>query len=275
MTLELPTIKSKPFLKWAGGKTKLVPIISDTLGSATRLVEPFAGSGAVFMGTSYKSYLLCDSNADLIGLFNNLKTSTNLLLLEIERLFTGMYNTESAFYELREEFNQLEAHDIRKSAIFVYLNKHAFNGLCRYNSKGGFNVPYGRYKSPSSPITELNLFAKKSQIAEFKCLDFIDAFNLINKNDVVYCDPPYVPISATSNFTSYAKGIFNETNQRELANQAILAKNKGIRVVISNHDTNLTREIYLGSTIKTLNVRRSISSKASTRGDVKEIIAIY
>lgn len=107
-------IYSSPFLKWAGGKRKLVDVIAKSLASGDRLVEPFVGSGAVFMGTNYKKYLLCDTNADLIGLFNNLKNNTEKLLAETEILFSGKYKTEEAFYELRERFNTLEAEDIKK-----------------------------------------------------------------------------------------------------------------------------------------------------------------
>lgn len=268
-------IYSSPFLKWAGGKRKLVEVISKSLAGGDRLVEPFVGSGAVFMGTDYKKYLLCDTNADLIGLFNNLKNNTEKLLAETEILFSGKFKTEEAFYELRERFNTLEAEDIRKSALFVYLNKHAFNGLCRYNNKGYFNVPFGKYTNPQLPIKEMLLFAKKAQIAEFKCLDFKETFKLVKKGDVVYADPPYVPISATSSFTTYAKENFKLEAQNALADEANKAKANGIRVVISNSDQSITREMYKNSEIESIDVMRSISSKGSTRGKVKELIAIF
>ena len=268
-------IYSSPFLKWAGGKRKLVEVIAKSLAGGDRLVEPFVGSGAVFMGTNYKKYLLCDTNADLIGLFNNLKNNTEKLLAETEILFSGKYKTEEAFYELRERFNTLEAEDIKKSALFVYLNKHAFNGLCRYNNKGYFNVPFGKYTNPQLPNKEMLLFAKKAQIAEFKCLDFKETFKLVKKGDVVYADPPYVPISATSSFTTYAKENFKLEAQNALADEANKAKANGIRVVISNSDQSITREMYKNSEIESIDVMRSISSKGSTRGKVKELIAIF
>jgi DNA adenine methylase len=268
-------IYSSPFLKWAGGKRKLVDVIAKSLADGDRLVEPFVGSGAVFMGTNYRKYLLCDTNADLIGLFNNLKNNTEKLLAETEILFSGKYKTEEAFYELRERFNTLEAEDIKKSALFVYLNKHAFNGLCRYNNKGYFNVPFGKYTNPKLPIKEMLIFAKKAQIAEFKCLDFKETFKLVKKGDVVYADPPYVPISATSSFTTYAKENFKLEAQNALADEANKAKANGIRVVISNSDQSITREMYKNAEIESIDVMRSISSKGSTRGKVKELIAIF
>ena len=268
-------ISSKPFLKWAGGKAKLVPILSDFLGKEGRLVEPFVGSGAVFMGTEFNDYMLCDSNPDLIGLFNNLKSFPEVLIKQVSNIFDGKFNTESAFYDLRTEFNELSPQDLRKSVLFVYLNKHAFNGLCRYNSKGFFNVPYGSYSSPTAPIKEMELFSLKAKLAEFKCIDFSATFDLLREGDVVYCDPPYVPLSSSSNFTAYSKNSFNEESQRHLASLAEKAKNKKVRVVISNHDTEFTKNLYSMSTIHEIQVHRSISSKSSTRGQVSELIAVF
>jgi len=272
---QLKNISSKPFLKWAGGKAKLVPILSEFLGESERLVEPFVGSGAVFMGTEFNEYLLCDSNPDLIGLFNNLKDFSETLIMQISDIFDGKFNSESAFYDLRTEFNELSSEDLRKSVLFVYLNKHAFNGLCRYNSKGFFNVPYGRYTSPSAPIKELELFANKAKLAKFLCADFSSTFDLLRDGDVVYCDPPYVPLSSSSNFTAYSKGAFNDESQLLLAQLAEKAKEKKIRVVISNHDTEFTRKIYANAELHQLEVHRSISSKSSTRGKVNELIAVF
>ena len=268
-------IISKPFLKWAGGKTKIVPKITDKLGSGKRLVEPFVGSGAVFMGTDFESYLLCDTNNDLIDLFNNLKHKSKKLILETIGLFNDMNKAEEIFYDLRNEFNTIDSGSIRKSALFVYLNRHAFNGLCRYNSKGKFNVPFGRYKNAKPPIKEMELFAKKSQLAEFKCCDFKETFNLLTTGDVVYCDPPYVPLSITSSFTSYHVNVFADIEQRELAKCAELASENGYKVVISNHLTDYTKEIYAKAKIDTFNVMRFISSKAETRGEAKELLASF
>ena len=272
---KLFTIASKPFLKWAGGKHKLVNVLMEKLGHGTRLVEPFVGSGAVFMGVNFEKYLLCDSNNDLIPLFNNLKNNPEELLREVKDLFTPAANTEESFYTIRDEFNKAEQGCLRRNAIFVYLNKHAFNGLCRYNSKGKFNVPYGRYTAPKPPIAEMLLFSEKSQLAEFECLGFEEAFNRLEQGDVIYCDPPYVPLSATSSFTSYHTNGFNPFDQKLLALKAMEARGKGLRVVMSNHDTEFTREIYSEAEIFSLDVRRSISSKSSTRGNAKEIIAVF
>jgi len=268
-------ILSNPFLKWAGGKRKLVPQIIEKLGTGKRLVEPFVGSGAVFMGTNFDKYLLCDSNNDLIDLFNNIKRNAGKVIIETINLFNENNRTEEMFYNLRDEFNSIESGSIRKSALFVYLNRHSFNGLCRYNLKGKFNVPFGRYKNPNPPAKEIEMFAKKSQLASFKCCDFNETFNMLKKGDVIYCDPPYVPLSITASFTSYHVNVFADKEQRALAKSAEKASENGYRVVISNHATDYTKELYAKANIEFLNVRRSISSKAETRGHAEELLATF
>ena len=265
----------KAFLKWAGGKSRIADDIKEYLVKGKRLVEPFVGSGAIFLTTTFEEYLLCDTNVDLINLYNNLKQSPDELLEITDEFFSWEYNTESKFYELREEFNALESKDIRKSALFVYLNKHAFNGLCRYNRKGFLNVPYGRYKAPKCPLEEMQAFSVKAKFATFKCQDFEKTFRETMKGDVIYCDPPYVPLSSTSSFTSYSKDDFNLVDQSRLAKSAIEAQSRGIRCVISNHDLDLTRKMYESSDIYEINVQRNIASKSSSRKKVKEIIAVF
>ena len=268
-------IKFKAFLKWAGGKSRISDDIKSHFKDGKRLVEPFVGSGALFLNTSFKEYLLCDTNIDLINLYNNLKIFPEKLINKTKKLFSKSYNTEEQFYMLRDKFNTLEPSDIEKSSIFIYLNKHAFNGLCRYNSKGFFNVPYGRYKNPEFPEDKMKNFANKSQNAVFKHQDFGSTFSEIKKSDIVYCDPPYVPLSSTSSFTSYAKNDFNLDDQKRLAKNAEILKSKGIQCIISNHDLDITRKLYKKSNIYALKVQRNISSRSSSRKKVDEIIAVF
>lgn len=265
----------KAFLKWAGGKSRIAADIENYLKDGKRLVEPFVGSGAVFLNTSFEKYLLCDTNSDLINLYNNLKQKPEELMEKTKEVFSPNNNTELKFYELRDEFNALGSEDIRKSSLFIYLNKHAFNGLCRYNQKGFFNVPYGRYKAPKCPLKEMQAFATKAEFATFKCQDFEDTFKEITLEDVVYCDPPYVPLSITSSFTSYSKDGFDLKDQVRLAKNAIASRAKGISCVISNNDLEITRKIYEGSDIHQISVQRHIASKASSRKKAKEIIAVF
>lgn len=270
----------KSFLKWAGGKSRLVKKIEKTIFENTngtrrsRLVEPFVGSGSVFMGSDFDSYLLCDLNNDLISLFNNLKYHPKDTFSEIKSLFISKNNTEDVFYELRTEFNK-SPQNIRKSALFVYLNKHAFNGLCRYNKKGEFNVPFGKYKAPTLPEEQIHQFIEKSSIAEFKCIDFKKCLEECVENDVIYSDPPYVPLKDTS-FENYTGQGFGLKEQKLLAEKSMVLSKKGIHSVISNHDTPVSREVYKdASKIIELEVMRNISSNGSTRGNAPELFAIF
>lgn len=139
---------NKPFLKWAGSKRKSIDFIKENLGiSHNRLVEPFVGSGAIFLNTDYDEYLLCDLNKDLINLYNILIDNGHKFIDVCSSFFTGEYNNEEDYYKFREHFNNTENVEY-KSILFLYLNRHCFNGLCRYNKSGKFNVPFGRYKKP-------------------------------------------------------------------------------------------------------------------------------
>lgn len=264
----------KPFLKWAGGKYRLTERIKSALPQGSRLIEPFVGSGAVFLNTNYSANLLADSNPDLINLFRFLQKEGQGFIQFCGLLFTPENNTETAFYELRDEFNK--TNDLRKkAALFVYLNRHCFNGLCRYNSKGGFNVPFGKYSKPTLPEKEMFYFHEKAQHATFEVADFKSTMNKAQPGDVVYCDPPYVPLSATSSFTSYAKGGFGLDEQHALADMAKTLQKRGVTVVISNHDTEFTNQVYHPAKIITFDVQRFISSDTKNRNAVGELLAIF
>lgn len=158
----------------------------------------------------------------------------------------------------------------------MYLNRHGYNGLCRYNRKGGFNVPFGRYKKPYFPETELWFFAEKAQKATFVCQSFMETFAMLEQDHVVYCDPPYVPLSASASFTSYAAKGFSENEQRHLAELAWqAASEKQIPVLISNHATQLTYDLYKHAALHELQVKRTISRAGHTRQRVSELIARY
>lgn len=264
----------KPFLKWAGGKYKIIDRILSALPQADKLVEPFVGSGAVFLNANYKSYLLADTNLDLIDLYLTVqKSGVNFIDYAIE-LFSPGNNTEEAFYLLRDEFNQCM--DVRRrAALFVYLNRHCFNGLCRYNSKGKFNVPFGRYGKPAFPTEEVKNFHLKSQNAEFVRSDFRTTMQSISPGAVVYCDPPYAPLTLTSNFSDYTQEGFGSKDHQDLAAEASSLRARGIPVIISNHDTDYTREIYSEAVISGFDVQRFISSNAGNRTKAAEILAVF
>lgn len=191
-------------VKWAGGKSRVMPQLLKHLPKADCLIEPFVGSGTVFMNTDYSSYVLCDSNAALINFFVTLRDQTDRVISSARNLFQGRNNEES-YYKEREFFNAMQHRAQTKNdfnavraASFLYLNRHSYNGLYRTNSAGDFNVPFGRYKDPYFPEAEMRLFAEKSRDtnARFLCCDFLKSIPYVAINRpgaVIYCDPPLYP----------------------------------------------------------------------------------
>ncbi len=264
-------------LKWAGGKKKVVSEIASLLPTRgkKRLVEPFVGGGSVFLNLDFDEYLLIDMNQDLINLFNIIKNKPLQFIADAQKFFNGDSNLPDKYYALRNQFNQSKD-SYERSLLFLYLNRHGYNGLCRYNKNGGYNVPFGRYKHPYFPKDELIHFSEKAQKATFIQGDFETAFSQLKVDDVIYCDPPYSPINPTSNFTAYAGNSFTDEDQQRLVKCAEVAKNKNIPTLISNHYVDFTRELYKGATeYKLFQVQRSISQKGKGRIKVKEILALY
>lgn len=279
MTLPWSTwniIMNKPFLKWAGSKRKIITNVRDSIGVISnkgRLIEPFVGSGTVFMNVKAVSYILSDSNMDLINLFNIIKEDpTNLISYCKEDLFIPSNNNEEVYYQLRKQFNSTTDKFLR-AALFLYLNRHGFNGLCRYNKSGEFNVPFGKYKTNYFPESEILFCVERLQRCTFLRQDFRDTMKLARKNDVVYMDPPYAPISKTSSFTGYTDDGFGPQDQIDLAE---LAKTSNAKVVISNNLTEFTEELYKDAdSIIELNVQKSVGSRKDSRGRTKEVMVIY
>ncbi len=264
----------KPFLKWAGGKHRLVERIRALLPPGRRLIEPFVGSGAVFLNTDYPAYLLADSNADLINLYTRLQAGGEPFIEACADLFTPQANSRAIYDERRRTFNATSDQELR-AMLFVYLNKHCYNGLCRYNSKGAFNVPFGRYASVGYPAAEMRAFQRKAQEARFVCADFQVVMRRAQPGDVLYCDPPYVPLSDTAHFTAYGARPFGADAQDALAAAAQELAQRGVAVLISNHDTPHTRALYAGAQIDSFSVRRTISCDAATRGNTGELLALF
>ncbi|WP_133131008.1 Dam family site-specific DNA-(adenine-N6)-methyltransferase [Legionella yabuuchiae] len=267
-------MKTRPFLKWAGNKYRCLDAILSVLPKANRLIEPFAGSAAVFLNANYNEYLLAEENGDLIALYTHLQKEGSAFINYCKQLFTPENNEKKRYYFLRQQFN--ECSDSRqRAALFLYLNRHGYNGLCRYNLKGVYNVPFGRYLKPYFPLQEMEHFFYKSQQARFIHRDFRDTFTLAKPGDIVYCDPPYAPLNQGSNFTSYVGEQFGEYEQITLAKLAENSAELGVTVIISNHDTEFTRHHYRHGEIKSFPVRRSISCKSNQRLNVNELLAIF
>ncbi|MBA4696535.1 MAG: Dam family site-specific DNA-(adenine-N6)-methyltransferase [Legionella sp.] len=264
----------KPFLKWAGNKYRCLTRILHHLEPAQRLIEPFTGSGSVFLNTAYSDYLLAEDNRDLIHLFQLLQNEGVAFIDYCSGFFIPANNVANRYYEFREEFNDTQD-PWQKGALFLYLNRHGYNGLCRYNRRQGYNVPFGRYDKPYFPRAEMQYFHQKSQQAQFVVSDFRQTMHQIKRGDIVYCDPPYVPLSATANYVSYTHKKFSEADQLDLVKLAIQGAERGAVVLISNHDTPFTREHYHAGQIISFPVMRSISCQSKTRCEVQELVAIF
>ncbi len=271
----MATPRHATVLKWAGNKSKIAKQILATLPRGERLIEPFTGSAAVFMQSDYPRYLLSDSNQDLINLYQLLKSRGPAYIKQARRLFVAENNTRERYLALREEFNHCRSDTMRRAALFLYLNRHGFNGLCRYNSKGIYNVPFGQYRTISFPEQAIEFFIHKAHHAEIKRQDFAQTMQDSTVGDVIYCDPPYLPLSATASFTAYDKEDFSLAQQEQLAELARECAARGVPVLLSNHDTPLARELYTGAELFELQVRRNISCKGDGRGKANELLALF
>lgn len=271
-------MKQRAFLKWAGGKYRLTDEIERHLPKKACLVEPFVGAGSVFLNSQFERYLLADVNPDLIDLFNIIKQDVEHYIEHSRQLFFHpQANTQHFYLVHRQQFNA-SSDPFERAVLFLYLNRFGYNGLCRYNQKRQYNVPFGRYKKHYFPEKELRFFAEKAQRAIFICADFRCTFQYLFENQddyAVYCDPPYAPLQQNTNFTAYAGGGFSLSEQTELADWARKAQKHHIPVLISNHSTAFTRQIYSGAILKELKVQRNIGQKSLSRVKVNELFALF
>ncbi|EAQ5970650.1 Dam family site-specific DNA-(adenine-N6)-methyltransferase [Salmonella enterica] len=265
----------RPFLKWAGGKYSLLPELERLIPAGKRLIEPFVGGGSVFLNSDkHERFLLADINADLINLYQMLTIVPDSVIAEAMKAFRHLNDAEN-YTAIREAFNAWQLNAIERAAAFLYLNRHCFNGLMRYNLDGFFNVGWGKYKAPYFPEKELMAFRKKSSACVFMNAGFERTLRLAGDGDVVYCDPPYEPMPSTAGFTSYASGGFSWDSQVALAESCVAAHQRGAKVFISNSTAPRVIELYErhGFTLHRVNARRSISSKGSTRETANDIVA--
>lgn len=265
--------KGRPILKWAGGKTGLLPQLIDNFpGAFSRYMEPFLGGGAVFF--SLKNgvpAVLNDFNKELFNLYSVVRDSPTELMQALDVL-TQEYS-EEFYYKLREKS---PTDPINMAARTVFLNKTGFNGLYRQNSKGGFNVPFGKRTKCPALYENKNLLAvsEKLQKAEIRNQDFELVINEAGAGDFVYCDPPYEPLSATSSFNAYNGGGFSHADQLRLRNVCAAAARRGAVVAVSNSSAPFIKSIYEDWDVRTLFAKRHINSKASSRGAIKEVLVL-
>ncbi len=306
--ITIPTqadVLAKPFLKWAGGKNQLIPILKESLPiefsqkKIKKYIEPFIGGGAFFffIAQNYpeiESFFISDINQELILTYQTIKLSVESLIATLDTLEKKHHtlNKEEQkehFYEIRSDFNKklnfinfhtFESSWIERASQIIFLNKTCFNGLFRVNSKGEFNVPFGDYKNPKICDRE-NLLAvhKVLQKTEISFGDFTMHSKFIDKKTFIYFDPPYRPISDSAHFTSYSKFEFGDKDQEKLAEYFCAMSLKEAKLMLSNSDPknknqtdNFFDELYKDFSIQRVEASRMINSNGAKRGKIKELI---
>ena len=265
----------KPFLKWTGNKFRLLNNLLPLIGSPQTFCEPFGGSFVVSLNVSATYYILNDYNENLINVYNHLLESP-LFIKQTKEYFKPENNSSEMFYDARKQFNQTNDKEL-KAKLFVYLNRHCFNGITRFNNKNEFNVPFGKYKTVKFPEQELNQFRNyfTDKTIHNKSFESDYLYSNLQKGDVVYFDPPYYPVSNTSNFTKYAKDDFTIQHQKRLAEVAKSLSESGIKVIVSNSNVDECIDLYQGAEIIKVDIYRSIAANSQSRKSVKEIIAVF
>ena len=267
--------KIRPFLKWAGGKARLLPEIHRYIPKNYKnYVEPFLGGGALFFSLCPKNAILADSNGELMGCYQVVRDHCAELIEELEK-FAGLPYSEETFYKVRG--SEIPQEDIvRKAARMIYLNRTAYNGLYRVNRSGIFNTPFGRYTKLSLPAEGvLRAASRILQNVALRSDDFeMVLTNSISKGDFVYLDPPYPAVSKYSDFNRYTKDFFSEKDHNRLAQQIEKLDELGCIFVLSNANHPLIRKLYSGTRFKIVPVSapRYINSKGDRRGHVAEVL---
>lgn len=270
----------RPVLKWAGGKRQLLEEIEKRLPERIPYyVEPFVGGGAVLLDRQAQYARINDCNKELINVYRVIRDTPDALIEELKH--HEKKNDESGsewFYSVRgmdrtPEFENLS--DVKRAARIIYLNKTCYNGLFRVNSAGQLNVPYGRYKHPDIVnevgIRALHEYFRNADI-EMRDGDFADCLTDLPEGAFVYLDPPYMPVTATSSFTSYTKGGFGYDEQVRLRDECVRLREQGIHFLQSNSDCEEIRELYKNFRIETVDAKRFINSRSDRRGTVKEVL---
>ena len=269
----------KPLLKWAGGKRQILPdLISMLPDSWSGYLEPFAGGLALFSELCSRSLIssgkISDTNPELINFYGIVKKFPDDLIESLVEYRHG--NFASFYYRCRAEFNEMRGKNncrVERAALFLYLNRHCYNGLWRVNRKGEFNVPFGRYSNPYIPdsqcIMEFHRSLNSVEIAE---QDFAESSSAAKPGNLVYFDPPYSPVSETSNFTDYTAGGFQMKDQERLHRTCVDLDRKGVNFILSNSFSREMLELFGDFSCKRVSARRSINSVAGLRSGHLELI---
>jgi len=261
--------KTKPFIKWAGGKGKLVPQLLQKIGREYGIYhEPFLGGGALFWALAPTHAVLSDSNEHLVNAYIAVRDNVEALITEL----ISYPHDKRFFYQTRAFFGK--GNNLQRAASFIYLNKTCFNGLFRVNKSGEFNVPFGDYENPTICNAEaLRACNYALRGVDVRQQDFTDVIYRAVKGDLVYFDPPYLPLSATSSFTAYTSNGFSLADHVRLRDVALELSKCGVRVIISNSAAPAIRDLYADHfDIDVVLAKRSINADAEGRGPIKEFI---
>ena len=297
MTKQLQEGQARPFLKWAGGKSQLLPeirrVYPEGLGATiTRYAEPFLGGGAVLLDilSTYRleAVYASDTNGELINAYCCVRDRLEELLERLHRLEEDYLSLDSQarkdfYYRIRAQFNEGERgnkEDAERAALLLFLNRTCFNGLYRVNARGEFNVPAGAYKNPTiCDEDNLRRVSGLLQGVELVCAPYTQVEEFADERTFLYADPPYRPLNQTSSFTAYTKNSFGDQEQRELAAFLKELARRGVKVAASNSDPhntdpqdNFFDELYAGCTLRRIAASRMINSDAAARGKVSELL---
>jgi len=270
--------KIQPFVKWAGGKRQLLNKINGKLPANFKTYyEPFVGGGAVLFDIQHKLSVINDINSHLISAYKNIRDNP-VDLMNLSDDFDSVKLNDKIYREFRDKYNSHIKEDINNletSALFIFLNKHGFNGLFRVNSKGLFNVPWNKKEYVASynkdNIIKISNFLQPVKITN---LDFKDAIKNAQENDFVFFDSPYAPLNPTS-FTAYDKTGFKLEDHERLAELFKTLDSRGVYCMLTNHNTELIQSLYMEYKIEEVNVRRSINSDSTKRRGKELIITNY
>ena len=275
MAVELEQLKLEtyPIVKWVGGKRQLMfELLKNMPQNYNRYFEPFIGGGALFFELHPDDAYISDMNEELINLYQVVRDNVDELVADLQKHdISKEYFMEIRNIDRTEEYKNWS--NIQKASRFIYLNRTCFNGMYRVNSKGEFNVPFGHYKNPRI-VDENNLIncSNLLQRTEIKHADFSEILTKVQKGDFVYFDPPYVPLSETSSFTSYTKDGFDIDMQFKLRDVCDELDTMGVKFLLSNSDTKLVNELYENYNIKKVFASRQINANADGRGKITEVL---
>lgn len=271
VVLEKENTQTYPLVKWVGGKRQLMfELLKNMPESYNRYFEPFIGGGALFFELQPENGYISDMNAELINLYSVVRDNVYELIQDLNKHeLTKDYFLKIRNLDRTKKYNTLS--NVEKAGRFIYLNRTCFNGMYRVNAQGQFNVPFGNYKNPRIVDAD-NLIncSKLLKNTEIKCAE--EVLNKVKKGDFVYFDPPYVPLSETSSFTSYTKDGFDIDMQFKLREVCDELDSMGVKFMLSNSDTKLVHELYSSYKINKVFASRAINANANGRGKITEVL---